>query len=200
MQPNQPYPSTPPPPAPPAPAAREPGRLRRMWAKSWVRYVVIGLVGFAIGAAVGGSGTKDKDDTAAAAAPQPVVTITVTAPAAPAAAPGAEAAEPPAAAPAVASSAPPAAPTTPPAPAPTSAGPKTSFDGDGTYLVGTDIAPGTYRSDGGSLCYWERRSDTSGEFAGLITNDVAQGPTVVTIAKTDKAFKTQGCADWTKAG
>ena len=31
-----------------------------------------------------------------------------------------------------------------PAPAPPPPGPKTTFEGDGTYAVGTDIAPGVY--------------------------------------------------------
>ena len=28
--------------------------------------------------------------------------------------------------------------------------------GDGTFVVGTDVQPGLYRSEGGSNCYWAR--------------------------------------------
>jgi hypothetical protein len=62
--------------------------------------------------------------------------------------------------------------------------------------------PGKYKTpgpDGGlPLCYWARLMDTSGDSDAIITNGNAQGPTTVTISKTDAAFETQ-CA-WTKAG
>src|SRR5690349_16825748 len=32
----------------------------------------------------------------------------------------------------------------------------TTMPRDGTYRVGAEIQPGTYRSDGGEYCYWER--------------------------------------------
>jgi hypothetical protein len=70
--------------------------------------------------------------------------------------------------------------------------------GDGTYTVGVDIAPGTYRTVGApSDCYWARLSGTSGSFDDIIANDFANGWAVVTIAPTDKAFKTDGCGTWT---
>lgn len=105
----------------------------------------------------------------------------------------------------------PPSPLTPPsagdaAPAPVApaapAGPVTSF-GEGTYVVGTDIAAGTYRSTGPvsgglGICYWERDKDTSGEFSSIIANDLGEGPATVTISKTDGAFKTHGCNTWNK--
>src|SRR5690606_14520514 len=30
--------------------------------------------------------------------------------------------------------------------------------GEGTYIVGVDILPGTYRSEGNDFCYWARLS------------------------------------------
>lgn len=69
--------------------------------------------------------------------------------------------------------------------------------GDGTFLVGEDIDPGTYRTDGGEFCYWARLSDTSGELESIITNGSAQGPTTVTVSASDAAFETSGCSDWT---
>ncbi|MFI6282066.1 hypothetical protein [Streptomyces sp. NPDC050988] len=77
------------------------------------------------------------------------------------------------------------------------------FPGDGTYVVGNDIKPGTYRSAGpqGGLitsCYWARLSSTSGEVKDIIANGATSGPTTVTIAATDKAFNTTGCKAWRK--
>lgn len=79
------------------------------------------------------------------------------------------------------------------------------FPGDGTYVVGNDITPGTYRSDGpqGGLitsCYWARLSSTSGEVNDIIANGATSGQTTVTIATTDKAFTTTGCKSWKKTG
>jgi hypothetical protein len=92
---------------------------------------------------------------------------------------------------------PPAAPVEPP----TASGPATAI-GAGTYVVGSDIVAGTYKTAGpaaGSFgCYWARLKDTSGEFAAIITNGGAQGPTTVTISGSDGAFQTSGCNTWTK--
>jgi hypothetical protein len=72
--------------------------------------------------------------------------------------------------------------------------------GEGTYLVGEDIKPGTYRTSGPTddNCYWARRSGTSGSFSELITNGNPAGPTTVTIKSSDAAFETSGCGDWTR--
>lgn len=75
-------------------------------------------------------------------------------------------------------------------------GPKTTF-GDGTWIVGTDIAPGTYRSSGGSGCYWERTTGT-GDLDDIIDNDNASGPAVVVIAPDDPFFVSKGCGTWTQ--
>lgn len=80
--------------------------------------------------------------------------------------------------------------------------PATSF-GEGRFVVGTDIAAGTYRTAGksGHLdCYWERLRDTSGGTESIIANSLAPGPATVTIDRTDGAFQTRWCRTWTKAG
>lgn len=74
--------------------------------------------------------------------------------------------------------------------------------GDGTFAVGSDIKPGTYRTSGaeGSTipnCYWERDKDLSGTFDSIITNGNSTGPAIVQISSTDAAFKTSGCQPWT---
>jgi hypothetical protein len=84
-------------------------------------------------------------------------------------------------------------PTTPPG-APTPPGPKTTIDSDGTYTVGTDIAPGTYSSAGpvgDGTCYWKRLNGTD-----LLDNALSKKAQVVTIEATDTAFKTNGCQPW----
>lgn len=94
------------------------------------------------------------------------------------------------------------APATPPAPKLPEMTPqmptKTSIPGDGTFLVGEDIEPGTYRTAGpdGFGCYWERLGDLSGGIGSIVDNGIAQGSTVVKIASSDAAFRTQGCASW----
>lgn len=75
-------------------------------------------------------------------------------------------------------------------------GPAISFPGDGTFVVGTDIKPGTYKTAGMPGCYWARLAslDTS----NIIDNNNTDGPTTVTILRSDKAFETQGCAGWAR--
>ncbi|OBI98877.1 hypothetical protein A5660_04520 [Mycobacterium alsense] len=75
-------------------------------------------------------------------------------------------------------------------------GPKTSIDKDGTYAVGSDIAPGIYSSAGpveNGTCYWKRLGNPDGN---LIDNALTKKPQVVQIEPTDKSFKTSGCQPW----
>ncbi len=80
--------------------------------------------------------------------------------------------------------------------------PGSSMDGDGgMYKVGTDIAPGTYRSTGNAddSCYWERTKDADHGLDSIIANNNVTGTAVVTISPSDAYFKTSGCGDWKKA-
>jgi hypothetical protein len=81
----------------------------------------------------------------------------------------------------------------PPTPTPPP-GPKTSIDADGTYKVGTDIAPGTYASAGpvNGTCSWKRASAAN----ETIDNAITKKPQVVAIEATDATFKTSGCQAW----
>jgi hypothetical protein len=92
----------------------------------------------------------------------------------------------------------PAAPATSAAAAPTPppAAPKTTIDADGTYAVGTDIAPGIYTSAGpvgNGTCFWRRSSNPDD---ATIDNALSKKPQTVQIDPTDKAFKTNGCQPW----
>lgn len=77
----------------------------------------------------------------------------------------------------------------------TDSGPRTSF-GDGNWVVGQQIAPGTYQTQGGSNCYWQRESSLSGSFSSVISNDTVSGPDIVTILPSDVGFESQGCGTW----
>jgi hypothetical protein len=72
--------------------------------------------------------------------------------------------------------------------------------GDGIYLVGTEVAPGTYRAESPTDCYWERRSGLSGDFGDIITNGLGAGDATVTIRGSDVAFSSSGCGRWTRIG
>ncbi|GAA0339066.1 hypothetical protein [Streptomyces blastmyceticus] len=74
---------------------------------------------------------------------------------------------------------------------------KADMSGSGTYQVGKDIKPGTYRSTGNKLgCYWERAKDSKGELDSILANDNVVGSSYVTIAADDKVFKTRDCKGW----
>ena len=72
----------------------------------------------------------------------------------------------------------------------------TSF-GQGTFIVGTDMDPGTYQSSKGKSCYWERLSGFSGEFDDIIANDfLSGGRAIVTIEPGDVGFHSSRCGTW----
>ena len=79
--------------------------------------------------------------------------------------------------------------------------PKTIMETDGTYRVGVDILPGTYRSagprpGGESDCYWARLSSLNS--TDIITNDISTGPQTVKVLPADTAFLTHSCQTWQK--
>ncbi|WP_396928141.1 hypothetical protein [Mycolicibacterium sp.] len=87
---------------------------------------------------------------------------------------------------------------------PPTVGPKTTFDGDRTFLVGKDIVPGHYRSGGGSGgrtdCYWERQSSLGGGNRAIIASDLAEGQQIAEILPNDVAFQSKHCQPWEKIG
>lgn len=74
---------------------------------------------------------------------------------------------------------------------------QTSFS-EGTYIVGTDIEPGTYRNSGSSGCYYARLNSFGGGQEAVIDNDNTDGPAIVTIAPTDTGFESVRCGTWEK--
>ena len=75
---------------------------------------------------------------------------------------------------------------------------RNTFAGTGTFIVGTDVAPGTYRAQTSSGCYWARLAslDTS----NINDNDNADGPVVIQILPSDKAIQVSDCGDFHKVG
>lgn len=70
--------------------------------------------------------------------------------------------------------------------------------GNGVHIVGTDIEPGLYRTEGGSNCYWARLSGLSGGFGDLIANGLPDGPASIAIQGSDAGFESSGCATWNR--
>ena len=100
------------------------------------------------------------------------------------------------------------APTAPTA-APSAASPATAAAagtiGEGVWIVGSDIQPGTYRSPGapaGGYCMWSRHSSVAGgPFDAITASDGSKaGQMLVTVQPGDKLFRTHGCAPFTKVG
>jgi hypothetical protein len=70
---------------------------------------------------------------------------------------------------------------------------------DGMFLVGVDIAPGTYRCDGlpGSSTYWERLRTASGESQDRIANFCGPGQVYVTL-RAGEFFRSERSGGWTR--
>ena len=72
----------------------------------------------------------------------------------------------------------------------------------GRWLVGSQVAPGTYSANTTGGCFWERLRNFSGlTSSGTIDNDFAPdaGPQFVTIAGSDLGFSTDDdCGTWTR--
>ena len=70
----------------------------------------------------------------------------------------------------------------------------------GTYLVGSDIRPGTYRgqagSDIGDSCYWERLRNVAGGFDSILANDNGTGQFYVQVIASDFALTTACELEW----
>lgn len=71
--------------------------------------------------------------------------------------------------------------------------------GDGTWVVGSDIAPGTYRASEpvGSSCYWGIYSSGSNG-ADILDNDLPGGGHPVVVLAEGQDFKSARCGTWEK--
>ncbi|MGY3379450.1 hypothetical protein ACVWYS_001407 [Arthrobacter sp. TE12231] len=71
--------------------------------------------------------------------------------------------------------------------------------GDGTWTVGTDIEPGTYRAaaDVGSSCYWGIYA-TGSNGSNIIDNDLPGGGRPSVALSGGQDFKSSRCGTWEK--
>lgn len=71
--------------------------------------------------------------------------------------------------------------------------------GEGTWTVGTDIAPGTYRATEpvGSTCYWGIYA-TGSNGDDIIANDLPGGGRPSVTLATGQDFNTTRCGSWEK--
>ena len=85
---------------------------------------------------------------------------------------------------------------------PRRANPSADWVSDGHLLVGSEIAPGTWRNSGmGDSCYWERLAGFRGGGIDTISSALTSGASTVRIAPTDVGFFAQAsCGTWTKIG
>lgn len=70
-----------------------------------------------------------------------------------------------------------------------------SVFGNGTHVVGDEVAPGIYRSSANGRCYWARLRGFSQELGDIAANG-SSSPEIVTIADGDVGFETSGCGRW----
>lgn len=76
-----------------------------------------------------------------------------------------------------------------------------SFAGDGIYLIGTDIQPGTYRakpSPSGS-CYYAILNSLDGSLDAIRENNNVAGQVVLQVPADAKAVEVSGCAEFARA-
>jgi hypothetical protein len=73
---------------------------------------------------------------------------------------------------------------------------QTTF-GDGIFIVGVDISPGTYRVDARNGCYWQRMKSFDGGLNSIVANDNVKGSTIVQISPRDAGFESNQCGTWT---
>lgn len=71
---------------------------------------------------------------------------------------------------------------------------------EGTWEIGAEVKPGTYKTTATAHCYWARLSsfDTSDIIDNGNLNPGAHG--VLSIKNTDKAVQLSGPCEWVRAG
>ncbi|MDC9006013.1 hypothetical protein [Mycobacterium marinum] len=98
--------------------------------------------------------------------------------------------------------------------APIVADPGDQIPGNGVFLVGTDMLPGTYRTEGPanplilvfgrvselSTCSWSTHSTPAASTDDIIDTNTSMGPMSVVIPPTVAAFQTMNCKLWMRVG
>src|SRR3954468_10042941 len=96
---------------------------------------------------------------------------------------------------------------------PAGAEPLDPIPGGGFFLVGPDVAPGLYHTDGtasawqgvindvpteDSMCLWFTYSTPDANKDHVIATNMSIGPMYATINSTVKAFESRNCEPWTR--
>ncbi len=86
--------------------------------------------------------------------------------------------------------------------------------GNGFFVVGADVAPGLYRTDGSastfgvwindvptqdSMCVWFTYSTPDANKDHVVATNMSVGPMYANINTTVKAFESQNCEPWIRA-
>lgn len=94
---------------------------------------------------------------------------------------------------------------------PAGADPMDPIPGNGFYLVGPDVGPGLYRTDGtastfgvwindvpteDSMCLWFTYSTPDTNKDHVVATNMSIGPMYATLNDTVKAFESKNCAPW----
>ena len=75
-----------------------------------------------------------------------------------------------------------------------------TIPGEGTFVVGEDLQPGTYRTEGQDGCYWARLSGLGGGLEDIIANDNTDGPVTIEVSPGDRALELSGCGEFVRQG
>lgn len=68
---------------------------------------------------------------------------------------------------------------------------------DGTWEVGTEVRPGTYRATAVGTCSWTRLGEPVHALEAVLGSHVGAGPRLLTVGKRDRAIRSSGCGRWT---
>jgi hypothetical protein len=96
---------------------------------------------------------------------------------------------------------------------PVAAQPMNPIPGNGFFLVGPDIAPGLFHTDGtastwgvwinnvpteDSMCLWFTYSTPDANKDNVVETNISVGPMYANINSTVKAFESRNCQPWTR--
>lgn len=75
-----------------------------------------------------------------------------------------------------------------------------TFEGNGIYMVGADITPGTYRAAASPGCYYAVLANLSGTGNDIIANGNVDGPVVIQVPSSAKGVEVTRCGTFTRVG
>lgn len=73
--------------------------------------------------------------------------------------------------------------------------PATAFSGDGEYLIGSDVQPGTYRSEGNDgTCY----ADTEDSSGNVDAQEIGSGQIILVVSARDYRVDVRDCSPFSR--